>query len=261
MNLGKTILSIACAIISTSALADNADIKSSDNQVGVQLTSTNMNYTGTGNGVVGTPGATYATENGNVPGFALSASVMQNLWLGNDYIEAEYSHDNGHTNYTGGTPYGSRAGEAGATLSDYHLRYGKGFAMNNQFMLTPYGEVGSHEWDSSAEGNFTNDYFGAGVLAQYSPINKLVLSGNALVGHTFNGSTTGASGVAGYSALGSSNLYRVGLSADYALSKSLHANAGVDYTSFNYGAGAMGSGVPNSLTDYTTYKVGLGYAF
>ncbi len=261
MNIGKTIFSIACAIISTSALADNADIKNSDNQVGVQLTSTNMNYTGTGNGVVGAPGVTYATEKGNVPGFALSASAMQDLWLGNDYIEAEYSHDNGHTNFIGGAPYGSAAGEAGATLSDYHLRYGKGFAMNNQFMLTPYGEVGSHEWDSSAEGNFTNDYFGAGVLAQYSPIHKLVLSGNALVGHTFNASTTGANGFAGYGGLGTSNLYRVGLNADYALSKSLHANAGVDYTSFNYGAGAMGSGVPNSLTDYTTYKIGLGYAF
>ncbi len=153
------------------------------------------------------------------------------------------------------------AGESGATLSDYHFRYGKGYALGNQFMLTPYAEVGSHEWDSSAEGNFTNDYYGAGVLAQYSPAHRWVLSANALLGRTFNGSTTGATVATGYSALGTSDIYRVGLSADYALSHSLHANVGVDYTSFNYGAGAFGSNIPNSLTDYTTVKVGLGYAF
>jgi len=62
-------------------------------------------------------------------------------------------------------------------------------------------------------------------------------------------------------------MYQLGLSADYAITRELHANLGVDYTKFSYGASATYIAAPNyvwepsSTTKYTTYKIGLAYAF
>ena len=266
-SISKTILSVACAAISVSALAGTADIKASNNQAGIQFISTDVNYKETGNGTVGAAGVTMDTENGRVPGVALSASAMKDLWLGNDYIEAEYSRNSGHTNYVGaaqGGVFGSARQSDGATIIDYHLRYGKGFIMGAGLMLTPYGEIGHHNWDRNVNlgETYTNYYYGIGVLGQYSPVEKLVLSANGLIGRTAK-SNIDVTGF-GSARLGNSNLYRIGVSADYALTQNIHANAGVDYTSFDYSASAIQPGAwaePDSTSRYTTVKVGLGYTF
>ena len=64
-------------------------------------------------------------------------------------------------------------------------------------------------------------------------------------------------------ALGSSPLYQAGLNIDYALSKILHVNAGIDYVRFDYGKSAVYSGYlePDSSSTYLVYKTGLGLAF
>ena len=253
MKMSKTLLSIACAMVSLSAFADTTDIKASNNEVGIQMTATNVNYTETGNINSG-----LSTENGGVPGFALTASVMKDLLLGNDYIQAEYDRSSGGTNGVYYSPYGSYQQQDSALMQDYHVRYGKGFGITDQVMVTPYAEIGTQQWDRGGifSGTYTNDYYGAGVLGQYSPINRLVLSGNAFLGHTYDANLNSSS----YGSLGNDNLYRIGASADYALSQSIHANVGVDYTQFKYGASAV-LFQPNSQSDYTTVKVGLSYAF
>ena len=276
MSIKKLIFSVVCTTLSTSALANTTDIKAANNQAGIQYTSTQVNYTETGNGLYGANGATLDTENGTVPGVALSISSMQDWWLGNDYLQLAYSRDSGHTHYIGGaadgtTPYGSISGQDGAVIKDYDLRYGKGFILPNNIMLTPYLEIGHHEWDRAVNAGetYTNKYYGAGMLGQYSPVRLLVLTANAFIGRTYHASinltpdpygfTTGMS-----ADLGSSNLYKVGLAADYALTPTIHANLGIDYNQFKYGYGALGNtgyGEPDSKTTYTTMKVGLGYAF
>jgi len=260
------------------ALADTSDIKAANNQVGFQLVSTNVDYTETGDGVL-TPSGTLDTEKGAVPGYALSISTMQDRWLGNDYIEAEYDNSSGNTEYVGGligppaTPYGSAVGTSGATLINYSARYGKGYMVRNEFMLTPFIELGHHEWDRGANYGeiYTHNYFGIGALGQYSPVSRLVLSANAMTGSTFGSYITVNSGpgLNGFSgALGNSSLYKVGAGADYAFAQDLHGEIGVDYTSFNYGISAVypvGGGFvgwePDSKTNYTTVKIGLGYGF
>jgi hypothetical protein len=257
----------------SSAFAGQSAILAANNQVGVQLISTNVDYTETGNGVFGSPTGTLDTETGRVPGFALSISTMQDLWLGNDYLEAEYAHSHGNTDYIGGyisppTPYGSVTGTSTAVLEDYSARYGAGIVISDNLMLTPYGELGHHEWDRGVNQGeiYTHDYYGFGLLAQYSPASKLVFSANALIGSTFaaniivNGVFSGP--------LGNSTLTRFGVAADYALAQNLHANVGVDYTSFSYGiSGFYPVGTtsvawePDSKTNYTIARVGLGYAF
>lgn len=269
-----TVMAIAGLSGISAAFAGTSDIKASNNQFGFQVISTNVDYTETGNGIFGTPTGTLDTETGSVPGSALSISTMKDLWFGNDYIEAEYDNTSGNTTYVGGligpptTPYGSVVGTSGATLINYSARYGKGFIVKNEFMLTPYVELGHHEWDRGVNWGeiYTHNYYGIGVLGQYSPVSRLVLSANAMFGSTFGSNIAINDAFSG--ALGNSSLYRVGAGADYAFAHNLHGNVGVDYMSFNYGMSAMyscgGACVqwePDSKTNYTTVKIGLGYAF
>jgi hypothetical protein len=265
----------------SSAIADTSDIKTSNNQVGFQLISTNVDYTETGNGILGSQTGTLDTERGPVPGSAVSISAMKDLWLGNDYVEAEYDYSSGNTEYVGGllgphpTPYGSVVSTSGATLTNYSARYGVGFMDDGQTMLTPYLEFGHHEWDRSVNAGerYTNDYFGIGVLGQYSPASRLVLSANVMLGKTFTANitvnpTSGAGGGGFSGALGNSVLYRIGAGTDYLFAQNLHGTIGVDYTSFKYGISALypvgGNYVawePDSKTNYTTVRIGLGYGF
>jgi hypothetical protein len=275
--LRKAALLMGCVMFSAAAFADTSDIKASNNQMGIQIISTHVDYTETGNGMLGTRTGTLDTENGRVPGYTLSLSTMNDWWLGNDYIEAEYDHSSGNTNYIGGligppaTPYGSVVGISGATLTNYSARYGKGFIVNDGLMLTPYAELGSHKWDRGVNygETYTHNYYGIGALGQYSPASKWVLTASGLIGNTFGSYivvNTGP-GLNGFSGgLGNSTLYKVGVSADYALTSHFHGNVGVDYMSFKYGISAVypvngGSWEPDSSTHYTTVKFGLGYAF
>jgi hypothetical protein len=279
MNISKVVLFIASTLFSASSYAATADIKVADSQVGLQGISTNVDYTETGNGIFGSPTGTLDTETGSVRGFALFASRM---WgANNNYLEARYSRNNGHTNYTGaligGGPFGSVVGQSGATFTDFNLRYGRGIAVDDvetgvydQALVVPYFEFGYHRWDRGVNYGeiYTHEYLGGGLMGQYSPTSMLVISANAMVGHTFNSSISVA-GPGGFSgSLGNSMLYKYGLSLDLAITRSLHANFGIDYTRFKYGISGIypiGGGYvawePDSSTIYTNYSVGLGYAF
>ena len=260
-------------IVANTAFAQTSSgidaIKNTNNAIGAQFISTNVNYTETSKGV------TLDTEKGNVPGYALTFSLMQDWLFGNDYLAAAYSQNNGNTNYTGSyigssKGYGSVTASDPATLIDFSLRYGKGFALGDQWMVTPFVEIGSHQWNRDLhtyQETYTNGYYGAGLLGQVALTKDIVLTANGLIGNTIN-SNINISGF-GFNggALGNSSIYRIGLSGDYAFTRSFHGNIGIDYVSFSYGQSAgtrVGKNVyyePPSTTQYTTYKVGVSYNF
>lgn len=281
---GKVALSICCLFFSNIAFAGTYDIRASNNQLGIRKISTDVDYTETGNGRLGTQTGKLDTETGKVPGYAISISTMQGP--GNEYFEAEYDHSSGYTTYTGmpatGGVFGSIVGTSSATLINYSARFGRGFTFDeigdrlgrrnhaDSFMVTPYVELGHHQWDRGVNlgETYTHHYAGIGALWQYSPVSKLVFSANTMFGHTFR-SYIIVNGPYGFSgSLGNSATYKVGLSADYAFMKHFHGNIGADYTNFKYGISdiyPVGGGYvawePDSETNYTTIKVGLGYAF
>ena len=244
-------------------------IKNTNNAIGVQAISAYVNYTETVEGRISN------AEQGYVLGFAINVSFMQDWLLCNDYLAATYSQKNGNTNYTGSyigssQGYGSVKQSSSAVLMNFSLRYGKGFALNDQVMATPFIELGSHQWDrnlGSYQETYTNRYQGLGLLGQVAMKNTFVLSVNAMVGNTVNSniSITGFPYSGG--ALGDSTIYRLGISGDYAFTKSLHRNIGLDYTSFSYGQSTptrVGRYVyyePSSTSQHTTYKIGLSYNF
>ncbi len=271
MDLNKLLLTAVCATCSTAVFASITDIKTANNQAAIQYTSTQVNYKETDSN-----GNTLDTENGAVPGVAVLFTTMADWWLGNDYLQVEYSRNSGSTTYigaplNGNAPFGSISAQDSAVLIDYDLRYGKGFILQDNVMLTPYVEIGHHEWDRgvNAGETYSNKYYGVGALGQYSPVRKLVFTANAFVGRTYHATidlSPDPYGIlpSGSSDLGSSNLYKIGLGADYALTPNIHLDAGVDYNQFRYGNGIFGNtiyGEPNSSTRYTTVKLGLGYAF
>ena len=300
-NIQTSVLTAIFALSATQAFAGIDAIKSSNNQVGIQYVNTNVDYTET------LPDGTKAdTENGHVPGFGLSISVMKDLFFGNDYFQAQFSRLNGSTGYVGsyavptyvGIPigaYGSLSQTDSAQVTDFSVRYGKGFDIKDNLMLTPYLEIGHHEWKRTlgstcmlaavascgSSEDYKNSYWGLGFLGQVSPASNIVLTANAFLGRTFSSSISGsgqnyAVGVPapttsfGDQSLGNSMIYKVGASADYSFTDKIHGNIGLDYVSFEYGKSDLFSPnpaidpyafEPDSKTRYTTLKVGLGYAF
>jgi hypothetical protein len=281
--LNKIALFMGCTLFSATTFAGTSEIRASNNQISIQTISTTVDYTETGNGTLGTSTGTLDTESGEVPGSAVFLSTM--TAVDNRYFEAQYDHSKGHTTYTGafmGGTFGSVASNSTALLVNYSARFGKGFVIDkigpetilDPFMLTPYVEVGRHKWDRGVNygETYTNSYFTLGTLWQFSPAGSaLVLSANVMLGTTFRSNivVNSGPGLAGFSgALGKSTIYKGGLAADYAFAKHFHGNVGVEYTSFGYGMSAVypaGAGFvqwePDSRTNYTTLKLGLGYAF
>jgi len=277
----KIALAIGCVVFYSDSFAGISDIQASNSQITVQAISTNVDYTETDYGKYDGVTGILDTESGKVPGYAVSISKMQDVWSRNDYFEAEYSHSYGSTSYVGGyvgpppTPYGSVVATSGAALINYSARYGQGYDLNRVVMLTPYAEIGFHEWDRGVNSGeiYTHYYFGIGALGQYSPFKKLVVSLNAMLG-TMTGAhivvnSVPAAGFPGFNGdLPNSALYKVSLSADFRITQNFHVNSGIDYMSFKYNisdlypvGGNYVAWEPDSETNYTTVKFGCGYSF
>lgn len=263
-----------CMALPTSAFADTRDILASNNQVTAQLLVTYVDYKEVGNGFMGTSTELLDSEKGPVPGVAFSITVMDEPE--NIYFHGGYDRSSGHTHYVGsyiGGTYGSLVSTTSVTLSNYDARIGKGFEFADAYMLTPYLEMGGHNWTRwiNYGETYIHSYAGLGLLAQYSPMNKLVFSANGLAGRNFGSKiqVNGGPMMDGFSGdLGNSMLYRLGLAADYAFTKMIHGNVAMDYMSFKYGMSAafpVGGGFvawePDSKTWYASFKMGLGVAF
>lgn len=271
MKIKNVLLAVVGTFLVIPAYAATQDIKSVNNQVGLQLTTIDVDYLEKENG------EKLDSEGGHVPGFSLSLSLMRDVFFTNDYFHVEYSRNKGHTDYVGqyldgGAGYGSLKDNSKAKMTDYSFRYGKGFELADSFMLTPYVEIGQHEWERGVNDGETykNKWWGLGVLAQYSPIQRFVVGVDAMLGRTFD-SKIDVKGPFGFNdSLGKSDIYRIGISGDYAITEHIHANAGIDYVNYKYGKSGFNEVEadpgflyyePNSKTENTTFKIGVAYSF
>ena len=292
-----TLMLLTLSGLSNNAFADIDAIKASNNQVSIQYVNTNVDYTENVDGLIAD------TEKAQIHGIGLSISVMKDLFFGNDYLYASFTRLNGNTRSTGSSyvdavyptfympgHYGTLQRSDNFQSTDFSARYGKGIEINQTFLMTPYIEAGYHEWHRGigtspidtygstpiTSEKYTNGYFGIGLMGQLSPISNVVLTTNAFVGRTIGANIlVKGAGTAPFTTsegsqdLGDSTIYRFGVSADYAFTRRIHGNVGVDYTSFDYGKSndfiPSNSGTaiyePNSETHYTTLKLGIGYAF
>jgi len=295
-KIQKIFVAAILSLSATQVFADIVAIKEANNQIGISFVATHVDYKETLS-----DGTIFDTEKGWVPGFGLSISAMKDVLFGNDYFEASFTRLNGNTNYQGSRGagiypgiYGSLAQSNGAQTTDMNVRYGRGFVINDQWMITPYAEIGHHQWKrnlgttecipminpcgNSASEDYSNNYFSLGGMGQFSPNKTLVLSLNGSVGSTFNSSISGkGTNIAascsyycyslasfGSQHLGSNITYKISALADYAFTKNIHGNIGLNYSAFKYGKSALFNEInyePDSKTNYTTVNVGLGYSF
>jgi hypothetical protein len=255
--------------VGVSPCASNA-IVDSNNQISIDYKTVDVRYKEFFDGPLD-------SESGWLPGFGVSLSIMptcRDSWLLNNlYFNFQFSSFSGHTEYVGGPligpgGYGSITGPDGANVRDFDFRLGKGFG-SPVFMITPFFGIGYHEWDRKVNNgeDYSNGYYGAGILVQYSPFQRFVFSVDALIGQTFDASVlvNANPGINPTTTLdlGSSTLYKVGLSADYAITPIIHVNAGVQWVGFDYGISPVANGIlePNSHTHDVEFRVGAGFAF
>jgi hypothetical protein len=273
----KILLSITIGLVlcglSLSAQAGTDSILASNRQVGVQLGGQNIHYDETDSS-----GALLDSEYGHQPSISFAVSTMGDYIFGKDYFQAQYSYAWGQTDYIGqpmsGGGYGSLRLKSDAKTNDFSFRYGKGFSPSSVMMLTPYMELGAHQWDRNVGGgppsgymeHYSHKYFGLGLLGQLSSGTNLVFSANIMYGRTFDTYLNAdIPPVLSQSTLGSNfPIYKAGLAADYAFTENIHGNVGLDYAAWKYGISAVnGFGLyePDSKTKIINFRMGIGYAF
>ena len=251
-----------------------SDIVKANNQVTLNVSGAYLDY-------LESSGSTpLDSERGWQPGLALSGSIMTDFVVPNLYLYGNLSWNKGNSDYVGsfiGGKYGDLRQRDNAEITNEDFRIGKGFEIDDSFMLTPYLGLGARQWrrDVTGAGGYREDYshgyVGGGLLAQYSPAPGWVFGVNGLIGSTFSASmkTTATAGGAAITPqtykLGNSAIYMVGASVDRAITDTVHANVSVDYTNFSYGRSAVSpidaTYEPASRTSAVALKVGLGFAF
>jgi hypothetical protein len=268
-----------------SAACPGGDIVKANNQVSVDFTETAFWYGPEITSPV-PPGFASAptgldAETAYLPGLRVTGSAMGNIGtMCNLYISGSFSWSEGNTSYF---QFGGPSAINQATVEDWDFRLGKGFNVGSNGMITPYFGAGTNWWNRQLTGTggydeiYKHTYAGAGILLQVSPGPGWVLSVDGLVGSTFSASLVtsltpgGSTGICVCTfPLGGALTYMAGGSVDYAITEHVHANAGVEYTYFQYGQSPLvtapsgpNAGLqflePNSKTSYLTTSVGLGY--
>lgn len=218
-------------------------------------------------------------EQGWQTGVSVSASVMRDLLTPNLYLFGRFEWSKGTTDYKGALSsypvYGSYTAKTDATITNEDFRIGKGFGLTDGSMYTPYIGFGARQWIRSLQGaygydeRYTHEYVGVGLLAQFVPTDRWVLSFNGLIGSTLSPEMTASSN--GGAAiprmkfdLKRSIYYQAGLGVDYAMTRHLHANAAIDYEGYKYGSSEVNSYnlyEPSSNSDNVKLKAGLGLSF
>lgn len=278
------LLATGLAFIATSATANAADdlvlrptrsdIVTANNQVNFNVSGAYLDY-------LESSGSTRLdSEKGWTPGLAVSGSVMTDLAIENLYLYGQLSWNKGNSNYVGSYmngQYGDVRQSDKAEIFNEDFRIGKGFAMSDDFMVTPYLGLGARQWSRKITNpggyreDYSHGYAGGGVMVQFSPGPGWVLSVNGLIGSTFAASMR-TSLTAGGAALtpqtynlGNAAIYMAGISIDRAITDTIHANVGVDYLNFRYGRSPVSSldstYEPDSRTSQVALKAGLGFSF
>ncbi len=131
------------------------------------------------------------TENGSLNGFKISAS---NTFY-NFYNEANFSYYSGSDSYTGATLITNIPviGKTNSKIYNFNYKLGYMIPITNNFIITPYGELGWHIWkrDNIGGNNGQNEHYSnwlamIGILGQYAFTPKLVGDLEFSYGTTFD---------------------------------------------------------------------------
>jgi hypothetical protein len=261
-------LALAATVAPRGAAADETDIRKADNGLSLDLGATYLDYTETAGGT------TLDTEKGWLPTATLAFSLLAYPWapIPNLYFHIDVTGSTGSTNYSGAlcdefgdcTPYQSTTND---TIIATAARLGRAFSLNRNVMLTPYAEIGYRYWsrDLTGIGGYGEDYYNwegmGGLLLQYSPAARWVVSLSGSAGSTFGASmqTQGETFT-----LGDALIWRTEAKLGYRITDRIELTATGGYQSFGFGASAAdanGFYEPDSTTHETRLLLGASYHF
>jgi hypothetical protein len=277
----------AVGVVPAAHATDNDTFFRANNVIGFSLGSQHQNYREFQNG------ATIDSNKGDVkPSYRLYATAQRD-WLGirDLYLGASVSYASGSNTYDGSlvnlitgeqTPVTNRTP---TRLFDWNLRAGKAFTLNQAatLQMIPYLDYAQHRWDrldGGSYGDYSEHYshsvISLGVIGQYSPSEKLMLSAETQLGHLYDASVRARSlegtlylgdgyyirGADGPIVLGSHNSVMFGLGADYAVTTTFHVTANYRWQRFGYGMGVNnGFQEPTSKTIMQRVEVGIALTF
>lgn len=216
------------------------------------------------------------SEKGRQGGSAVTFSAQgQFAGIDNVYASLETASYSGETAYDGYLQGGTKLVPYKTTTkletTDYQARLGVGatFGPANEFQLTPYGAIGSHEWlrDSSADPygyaeRYKHNFVGVGAMLQFAASPATVFKLDYLEGRTFNARMTLVADGTKF-ALGDKALRMVSVGVDHALTRNLHVHAEYRHTDFAYGESPVVNGYlePSSETTRRQLFVGAGFTW
>jgi hypothetical protein len=254
----------------------NPAILDVNNSLSLSYLLSRLDYIEPNDAYASTPSGYLDKETGNLKGGRVAVTCMFPL---NTYFHVEWSGAESLVDYSGylqgGPPYIPVNGKSRATTQEFSVKLGKGFTPGQQWMLTPYLSLGRRYWmrelGVGTPGDYVESYnllyYTAGGLIQYSPLDRLVLSGDVAIGRTsdpsINASLRGVP-ILNQAALGEALIKKIGTDIDYRLTEALHIFAGFDYTYFTFGQSVIQSSgflEPYSRTELYNYTFGLRLAF
>ena len=205
-------------------------------------------------------------------GVSLLTNERKNAFFSSMYYALDGSVAFGSADYDGalmdGTPHQGTTDEIIFTIDG---RIGKGFNLHKQFMLIPFIEFGYRNWDRDLHSYSENyHHFDAmgGLLAQYAPVSKLVLSFTGAWGSTFAAGMTATNPTMDFD-LDSAGIWKIGGKLGYTFTSKWEILAGIDYKQFSYGKSQLVFNTednlyyyePDSTTKELSTNIGLAYHF
>jgi hypothetical protein len=266
-------VALAAATLPRPAVADVLDIRKADNALTLDAGASYLDYAET------YAGTTLDTEKGWLPTVGLSFGMLAfpQAPIANLYLHLDARASLGSTYYNGGLcdqfgnciPYQSNTNDQIFTGA---AQIGRAFALGRVVMLTPYAEIGYRYWsrELTGTGGYTEDYHNwdamGGLLAQWSPVARWVLSLSGAAGKTFGAdmSTSGITGANENFALGSEITWRVQAKAGFRITERVELTSTAEYSTLSYGASAVdanGYYEPDSTTHQTTLLLGIAWHF
>ena len=269
---------LPCLVLATFvpgvALADVEAIRAEDNSVWLAAGASHLNYSEFADG-----GDNIDTERGWLPsiagGFSMLGGQPGSVFPRNLYLALDFSADFGDLRYNGGlldgTPYNGSTDE---TIWTVRGRAGYAFQLGTQALLIPFAQLGYRAWDRELSDVQNEEYRNidvtGGLLAQYAPTPKTVLSLWGAVGETVAGEMTAHTlGNRMDFDLGDKITWTAGVKAGYWFWPHIELFTRISYDRLSYGRSQdVATSIPglffyepNSDTDTITSQFGIAYNF
>ncbi|MDE1900826.1 MAG: hypothetical protein KGI37_04165 [Alphaproteobacteria bacterium] len=214
------------------------------------------------------------SEHGWLPSLAGGGSYMThgNLYLSFDgSISLGNAHDSASYDAATGKFNALTGSSAHQTISTIDAKIGQGLQVSQSVMFIPYIDGGFRYWTRDLGQGQSEDYHNfdvlGGVMMQYAPTDRLMLSVYGSGGTTVGGRMTATNNET-YD-LGATGMEKAGAKLGYDLTRDVELFTTFDYDHFHSGASPLNydaatgttTSAPGSMTSDATTRVGIGYHF